>query len=270
VSISRLFQPLEPAVSVKSDFHIHTSFSTCANKDMLLPTILDRCRSVGLEEIGISDHLYKTELTESLVDMRRQIKELGESVPKVYFGSEVGYNGRLNCHPLTLEQKQELGFDYAIGSHHSPYIKEYNVTRLIEEQHRHHLLTCQDPAMDILGHPYRLLYHEFLNLGWPWFCSMNIVPRNFIHELGQAARETGTAVEINTTSNLVMKFNPPQYFEHYVEFLSILNDEGVTFALGSDAHEIEEIDTIKVAWQVVERLKIPAERIWSPKSAANQ
>ena len=250
----------------RHDFHIHTRLSACANPAMELTAIVAECERLKLESAGITDHLNRPEQAEMNAAVLADIRGLKSSVG-VYFGAEVGYSDKLNAHPLTQERKEKLGFQYAIGSHHSAYVKRYNPRKIIELQHRHHLLTCEDPAMDILGHPYRFLKEEFDAAGWPWIDSMRLVPEKLARELGQAARETGTAVEINTTSNLCMKFNPPSYLEEYVEFLSILADEGVTFSLGSDAHELNEIETIRLAWQVVDRLGIPDSRIWRPGAA---
>ncbi|MFB3893694.1 MAG: PHP domain-containing protein [Phycisphaerae bacterium] len=258
-------------MATRFDFHIHTNLSACANRNMTLGAIVARARQVGLDAIGISDHLNRPEQAAANAALLKEIRAMsaaGGAAHTIYFGAEVGFSAKLGRHPLTLDLKRELGYQYAIGSHHSPYIDAYDPVKLIDQQHRHHLLTCRDEAMDVLGHPYRLLYEEFQARGWPWFCAIEMVPRGFIRELGQAARDSGTAIEINTTSNLAMKFNPPEYFERYVDYLAALADEGPMFALGSDAHEIEEIDTIALAWQVADRLNLRPERIWRPAAWA--
>jgi histidinol phosphatase-like PHP family hydrolase len=249
----------------KFDFHVHTNLSACANPAMTLVAIIRECERVGIEAIGITDHLNAPEHAERNAKILFDIRGLDTKV-KVYLGAEVGYSVRLGAHPLDEETKAKLGYQYAIGSHHSLYVREYDLAKLIEEYHRHLLLTCEDPAMDVLGHPYRFLYEEFKTRNWPWIDSMRMVPKRFVRELAQAAVATGTAIEINTTSNLCMKFNPSSYYGEYVEFIAELAGEGVTFSLGSDAHELNEFDTIRLAWDVADRLGIPDERIWRPAS----
>ena len=44
-------------MSAKCDLHIHTKYLGCANETMELEAIARRCREVGVECIGITDHL---------------------------------------------------------------------------------------------------------------------------------------------------------------------------------------------------------------------
>ncbi|HUU43765.1 MAG TPA: PHP domain-containing protein, partial [Planctomycetota bacterium] len=243
-------------------FHIHTNLSACANPAMTLAAIVSGCERVGLESIGIADHLAP-DGHERNAALLREIEKLDTPL-RVYLGAEVGWAFKLGTHPMTSEQKETHGFQYAIGSHHSTYLKEYDLARIVELQHAHHLKTCEHPGIDVLGHPWRFLYEEFRRTGWPWINTMTCVPESMTRELGRAAVETGTAIEINTTSNLCMKFQPESYFEEYVAYLSVLAGEGVTFALGSDAHELDEFETIRLAWDVVDRLGIGDDRIWHP------
>ena len=69
-------------------------------------------------------------------------------------------------------------------------------------------------------------------------------------------------MQINASANLANR--PDDYVEAYVEYLAILAGEGVTFALGSDAHVIGGLKHVHVAWEVARRLGIPAERLWRP------
>jgi len=234
---------------------------------MTLEAVARGCEQAGLTAIGISDHLNRPEDAERNAVLRKEIEKLDTPLA-VYLGAEVGYAFKLGRHPLTAEDKQRLGYQYAIGTHHSTYVREYDLDRIVQLQHGYHLVTCADPVIDVLGHPWRFLYEEFRRTGWPWIDNMKCVPESMTRELARAAVESDTAIEINTTSNLCMKFQPESYFEEYVQYLSILAEEGVTFSLGSDAHELDEFETIKLAWEVVDRLGISDDRIWRPAGEA--
>ena len=132
-------------------------------------------------------------------------------------------------------------------------------------QHRHHLRTCRDPLVNVLVHPYWFAKGEFDRNGWPWFDSMKAVPESYARELGQAAGETGTAIEINAQANLVNRAYSQRYVEEYIAFLSIIAEEGASFSLGSDAHAIGQLSGIQSAWQVAAQLNLPADRIWRPR-----
>ena len=116
----------------------------------------------------------------------------------------------------------------------------------------------------MLVHPYWVGKGEFDKKGWPWFDSMLAVPESFARELGQAAKATGTAIEINACANLVNPAHSDRYVQEYVAFLSAVAEEGACFALGSDAHDIGQLGGIRTAWQVAEQLHLAEERIWTP------
>ena len=250
----------------RRDFHVHTNLSACANQTMRLSAIVRECERLELDSIGIADHLG-AEQYERNSALRKDIEALNTPI-NVYLGAEVGYGWKTQTHGLTEEQKERYGFQYAIGSHHSTYLREFDLEKVVRLQHQHHLKTCAHPTMDILGHPWRFLYEEFKRRDWPWIDTMTCVPESLTRELAHAAVESGTAIEINTTSNLCMKFQPESYFEEYVDYVAILAEEGVTFSLGSDAHELHELKTIRLAWEVVDRLEIPDDRIWCPRTRA--
>ncbi len=93
---------------------------------------------------------------------------------------------------------------------------------------------------------------------------MQAVPESYARELGQTARETGTAIEINACANLESRAYSDRYVEEYVAFLSIVAEEGACFSLGSDAHDIGRLRAIQTAWQVAGQLNVGADRIWRP------
>jgi len=93
------------------------------------------------------------------------------------------------------------------------------------------------------------------------------VPESYARELGQVARETNTAIEINGGANLVNASNPPGYVDEYADYLAVVAEQGCLFSVGSDAHDINRMRTVEAAWAMVERLGLPDDRIWSPQCA---
>ena len=94
---------------------------------------------------------------------------------------------------------------------------------------------------------------------------MQAVPESYARELGQTAKETGTAIEINACANLTGSAYSDQYVKEYIAFLSIVAEEGSSFSLGSDAHDINRLKDIQKPWEVAEQLGLTADRIWQPK-----
>ena len=248
-------------MSTKFDFHIHTKYLGCANETMEVDAIAREWERVGCEVIGIADHLNSPDKLELHRLILEDIRKLDTDIP-VYFGAELNFTGQGQGFVFSEEIKADCGFQFGIGGVHDTYLDEWNLARAIEIQHRHHLLVCQDPVVDVLVHPWWWKPFEFRTKGFGDFPSAAAVPERLTRELAQAAKGTATAIEINAGANLLRL--PPGHAEAYFEYLSILNAEGVTFALGSDAHKIEQVDDSLAVWEMVERLSIPENRIWRP------
>ena len=245
------------------DFHIHTKYLGCANQTMEVPAIVKECARLGVTSLGITDHLNSLDKLDLHVPILRDIRALAPSV-QVYFGVELNYLGCDGTFAYDREVKERFGFQFAIGGIHGTYMSEYDLPKLVEIQHRHHLMTCRDPLVDVLVHPYWFSKGEFERNGWPFLDTMSCVPEKLTRELGQVARETGTAIEINATANLVNPTHSAEYVQQYEEYLSVLDEEGVCFSVGSDAHDIGRLNAIKTVWELVERLGVPRERLWHP------
>lgn len=248
------------------DFHIHTHYLGCGNATMQIPAIVQECQRLGVTALAITDHLHTLDKVDLHVPIREDIMRL-ETDTAVYFGVELNYTGCDQGFAYSEEIQEKYGFQFAIGGIHTSYLQEYDLRKLVDIQHRHHLKTCQDPLVQVLVHPYWFPKYEFERNGWPWFDSMTAVPEAYVRELGQASRDTGTAIEINGRANLVTHNYSARYVQEYVEFLATLAEEGAIFSLGSDAHDISHLEVIRIVWDVVEQLGLPPERIWRPTGA---
>jgi len=252
--------------TARCDFHIHTKYLGCANDTMEVEAIVAECQRLGATQIGITDHLNTLDKLPLHEPIKRDIQSLNPAID-VYFGVELNFLGVDGEFAFGAEIKEQLGFQFAIGGIHTSYLETYDLKKLVDIQHRHHLKTCRDPLVDVLVHPYWFSKGEFDRNGWPWFESPASVPESYTRELAQTAKETGTAIEINAGANLENPNYSDRYVEEYVAYLSILAEEGVTFMLGSDAHSIDRLKKIRSAWRVAEQLGLSADRIWRPPGA---
>ncbi len=246
------------------DYHIHTKYLGCANGTMEVSAIVKECKRLGVTSLGITDHLHTLDRINLHVPIKNDIEELDTDIP-VFFGVELNFLAADSEFAFSPEIKEQYGFQFAIGGIHGTYSDTYDLKNIVDIQHRHHLKTCRDPLVDVLVHPYWFDKVEFDNKAWPWFDSLQAVPESYARELGQTARETDTAIEINACANLANPAYSERYVKEYVEFLAIVAAEGCCFSLGSDAHDIGNLQEIRMAWQVAEQLNLPAERIWYPK-----
>ncbi len=238
---------------------------------MEIPAIVLECERLGVAVLGITDHVNSLDDLDRHLPIKTDIGVLETGVD-VYFGVELNFPGADESFPYSAEIRERYGFQFAIGGIHDAYLEGYDLKKLVDIQHRHHLKTCRDPLVDVLVHPYWFGKSTFEANGWPWFDSMQAVPESYARELGQTARETGTAIEMNACAILDSPAYSGQFVEEYVAFLSSIAEEGACFALGSDAHDIGRLRAIRTAWEVAEQLNLGSDRIWSPpcKPMANR
>jgi histidinol phosphatase-like PHP family hydrolase len=83
--------------------------------------------------------------------------------------------------------------------------------------------------------------------------------------LGQAARETGTAIEINACANFVGRSET--YVREHIDYLGILAEEGASFSVVSDAHTLHALGTVSLARAAAEQLNLSEDRFWRPPCA---
>lgn len=250
----------------KFDFHIHTRYLGCANETMVVADIVREAERAGVTAIGFTDHLNRPDQ----IDLHRAIREdilALDTTLDVWFGVELNFTGPDAGFVYSDEIRERIGFQFAIGGIHATYLDEYDLKTVVDVQHRHHLKTCADPLVDVLVHPYWFGKGEFGRKGWPWFDTMKAVPERYARELGQVARETGTAVEINACANLVNPAYSDAYVEEYFQYLSVIAEEGATFSVGSDAHGINRLAAVEDAWRLADRLGLGEDRIYKPACA---
>ncbi|MHC4916890.1 MAG: PHP domain-containing protein [Planctomycetota bacterium] len=251
---------------IRGDFHIHTKYLGCANETMEIPAIVAECRRLGVTRLGITDHLNTLEKLDLHLRIREDLASV-ETPIDLYFGVELNFIASDGPFAFGAEIKERYGFQFAIGGIHRTYLEDCDLEKIVEIQHRHHIRTCRDPLVDVLVHPYWLSPGEFRRKGWPLPESVSFVPESLARELGQVARDTGTAIEINGGANLANPNYADDYAKSYLEYLAIVAEEGPRFMLGSDAHNLGRLSDSQAAWSAAEKLGLSAERIWTPPCA---
>ncbi|HET6428538.1 MAG TPA: PHP domain-containing protein [Phycisphaerae bacterium] len=247
----------------RHDFHIHTKYLGCANETMEVQPVIDAWRAAGVTCMGFTDHLNRADQLTSHRRILADIRAAATDIP-VHFGVELNFTGPDEGFVWSPDIKGEYGFQYAIGGIHSTYLEQFDAGKVIEIQHRHHLAVCANGLVDALVHPWWFSTHEFRQKGFPDFGTVGRVPEKLTRELAAAAVETDTAIEINGGANI--QGRSEDYRSAYLDYLSILAEEGVTFLLASDAHAIGHAGWLTLAWEMAEKLHLPEDRFWRPSS----
>ena len=243
---------------IRSDWHIHSEASYDAS--LPLRTIVQRAAELGIERLGITDHLNFNDHA-FLGDLHRSaadVKALQAEFPQLVLGVEltpiekplfdhIAKTGTRDgfvppaAHkpyditlPLTREELRALGVRYAVGASHwrvdGPNVRKLPVDRdaCIREWHRQQLWLACDDRVTILGHPW------YIGQGL-WYDDFSCIPRSMNQEIAAAVKENGKYVEC--CEGMLCDPLATERFRHqYAEFLRELFEMGIPLTYGSDSH----------------------------------
>jgi len=248
---------------VDMDWHNHSHHSPCSGANASLATLVAEAHKAGMKEFGLSDHLHCRLNIPALRAARKEFDEMAP-IPGFHFGVEVsclrerdleendakgaegsifgvqrgGEEGPLTiCFPEGLQE--ELQFEYVIGGAHWWLGAAAEREAMIRSYHRQNMYLAERPEIDIVAHPWWWMgesqNEDGLPAGFPWFDDFGVIPKSMHLEFAAAVTEGGKAVEINAEMFIAKEY-PPHFREQYRDYLALLKDNGVTFALGSDSH----------------------------------
>ncbi|HCU38065.1 MAG TPA: hypothetical protein DGT21_22320 [Armatimonadetes bacterium] len=248
------------------DFHIHTTHLKCANETMTVPALVERCESLGLEAIAITDHLDAPQFMPKHDLIEADLAQI-DSPLRIYFGVEVNViDADTGAVSIDEEQLAYGGFDPVIGGPHSSYHTTRDRESIIDLQHRLMLAVLANPLVEVLVHPWWFGGGEFAPGGpMEWFTSMEQIPDWHTRELADAALKHKKAIEANYSAI----FGAPQYSESfresYAAYLAEIARRGVRISVGSDAHDINSLDGVHPMMEVLEGVGITREQLWTPE-----
>ena len=285
-------------MAITSDWHIH-SRSSCDSACMTVADLVRIAADKGIRDFGLTDHLHTVDNLPDIVASREEYLAASSS-PRFHFGIEVScmsqweldeiatgkydkptYGLREGGPPgaplalaLTPEHIAEFGIEYVVGGAHWPMYVPVTREAMIREYHRQNMFLAAHPLVDIVAHPWWWMGHwqnpDGTYTTLPWFDDFNHIPRSVHDEFAAAARQHGTAVEINIDANLLNRGYPHRFGEQYMEYLAGLKAKGVTFSLGSDCHKAHYDVDFDRAFAMMESVGITDEELWRlPPRAAS-
>jgi DNA polymerase (family 10) len=225
---------LPSAVSaISGDFHVHTNLSGDGRAS--LEEMVSAARARGYSVLALTEHAEGTVSgvgREALLEQREQIRalqrELGDSL-RLLHGVElnIGPEGQLD-----YDAEFRGSFDWCVASVHS----HFELDRAA--QTRRVVAAIRDPSVRMIGH----LTARMIGGRPPIELELGAVL--------EAARETGTALEIN---GALPRLDPP---------LDVLRQaQGVTFLLTSDAHQVSELQLVEFAALHAQRAQLPLSQV---------
>lgn len=225
---------------LRGDFHMHTTWSD--GRDTL-EAMVAAAQGRGYEYHSISDHSPSRGRfgvsPERMREQRGIIERLRRTHSTYTLCStecDILPDGSLDYPEETLAQ-----FDLVVASVHDAFdqSREAMTARLIR--------ACENPYVTVIGHPTGVRIGE-------------IDPYDFDHDaVFAAAARTGTALEIDGQAPR-LDLNG-RLARHAASF-------GVTFALDSDAHRVEQLDGVELAVGQARRAGLTKDRVLNAKPLA--
>jgi histidinol phosphatase-like PHP family hydrolase len=104
----------------------------------------------------------------------------------------------------------------------------------------------------------------------PWFDDFAAIPFSMHDELAAAAREHGTAIEINAGAIFVNARYPERFKSQYLDYLAYLKDAGVAFSVASDSHHAGYDDRLRLIEPQLDALGLTEGELWRPDKETRQ
>lgn len=233
----------------KYNYHCHTTFSDGENSPR---EMIEKAIKLGLEEIGISDHvtynryyyermLYTEDCEQYISDIRKLAEEYKDKII-VRVGAELDFVENPVCYHWAKAIKDNLGFDYLIGSVHycetgNNYLGHINIEnystgeqkQLVDTYWRNMKACVSSGLFDIIGHL------DLIN---------RVIPKDKFDfskqqkEVIDIIKEEDTVMEINTSG---YRYDNKEQFPS-VELLEYAKEKDVNIVLSSDAHVAKRLN----------------------------
>ncbi|NLW50794.1 MAG: hypothetical protein GXY85_08125 [Candidatus Brocadiaceae bacterium] len=280
-------------MQIDMDWHIHSRHSPCGNPEATLARILCEARAAGITCLGVTDHLNGPPTEAAVRAARAEYDALPEKDGFLFgieatclrrydveearrLGAAAGIWGQQKGGPaggeLTVYLPEALLAEvrpaYVIGGAHWTLGVPLDRESVIREYHRQSVHLARHPEVDIVAHPWwwqgawRDADGMYRTL--PWFDDFSVIPPSMHEELAAAARENGTAIEINAGAIFTNPAYPERFKEQYLEYLACMKELGVTFSLASDSHHPGYDDRLHRIAAELDRLDLTEAHFWRP------
>ena len=249
-----------------ANYHIHTRYSPCADRNMTFEAVLDAAEEAGLTRIGVSDHCYSFELNSLRIKSLRE--ELEQAARERSIQACLGVEAYLLSHRSASIHANVAGlFEYVLMAPNHYHIR--GVDRPISLEPRlladHELYmfesAANNPATDVVAHPFRLSPRVYRmepdRLAQLSNDMMEALDQKRLAETLDRMREREVAVELNAGALETAGGSLDRFYRLCIE-------RGTMIAFGTDAHSLNEIAPTAETARYVESLNAPAELVWQP------
>ena len=260
-------------MKITQDLHMHTHLSRCAKPEATLEAYIAQAASLGLDTLGIADHLwdaavglpdsysrcysfYEKQNVPHVLSIREEAKGLDTKGLRILFGAEAEYDPVRGDIALSEEAAQTLDF-IIVPNSHTHMIMQTS----LYEPHQAHADYMLKAMYDILRSPLSkyvtAIAHPFDAVCCPYDNHLlyPLIPRNAYIDVFTEAGEKGIAIELNTSSGL-NKTDEEIKADSKWEIFHIARECGCKFTFGSDCHHPNSQKNLLGAKAVTEFLSL--------------
>ena len=252
------------------DFHVHTHFSKCADRNMIPADMIKRFEGKGYTHLGFSDHLNSSEDLENIAILKKDIALLTTPI-QIFLGCEIDLiaPGKIT---MGKEIRNHVDFVLLSATHYQSHVDFYapkslepedvadNVFRMFEA-------ACSIPYADVIAHPFscfglsRYLPGDLANWEGREIDISYLVPMIMEMDIEEAldkALKSGIAMEISPKSM------NPQLLDGILDFYALCKEMGLKFSIGDDTHSVDTIGTTGMVKYIIKKLDINEDDLWLP------
>lgn len=211
---------------------MHTEFS---DGDSTIEEYAERARTLGLEEIAITDHCWRSsDWIPAYVEELRAVNDRFEDLT-IHAGLEAKLIDRKGAVDVANEDAELVDFVMGVVHRYQPDAEppfddlcNFEPSRAAELERDYTLELANNPEVDVIGHPSRTYYKFHYDRDTEHY------PREYYVDMCQVARRTGTPLEYNARLPVVPRRR----------LLSLYVARDVPFTTGSDSHAASQLDTL--------------------------
>lgn len=247
------------------DYHIHTQLSGCADNDLNIEKIIQLQKIRGIEKIGITDHDYSYQSKIKTIQAAQQAIKAAEPSIEVYFGVE---SQMLEYQVTSITIRLASYFDYVLMAPNHYHLRGVAQPRSFRDPRRvalHEIYMFEAavacPITDAIVHPFLLSPNVFQFSkeelsAFGQEMMRNIEQKRLIYQLDLISQR-GLGVEI---SPKMVRYNQL----HLVEFYQLCIERDVKLLIGSDAHNVKQLEELSLLTPILEDLGVTEEHLWHP------
>lgn len=213
------------------DYQMHTVYS---DGDSTIEAYAERAAELGLEEIAITDHVWRTtDWVAEYVDHVREVE--ADSELAIHAGVEAKVIDRDGRVDVSAEDAERVDFVMGVVHRNRPEAsppyddsRNFTPTEATSVERDLTLALLDNPTVDVVGHPTRNYYKFHHDDDAPPF------PDDYLETVVEKANDVGTPLEYNARLPRQVR---ERLLAHYVA-------KDHEFTIGSDSHDVRGLEKL--------------------------